>query len=93
MFRLVAATLAGSKSTVQEPAFMNVRVDDLKALPLEQRIKLVEDLWDSIAADLEKQPVSEDVKSEMRRRRDEYVKDPSTAVDWEKTRDRLGKRK
>ena len=72
---------------------MNVRVDDLKALPLKQRIKLVEDLWDSIAAELDKQPVPEDVKAEMRRRRDEYVKDPSTGVDWDVTRRRLEKPK
>jgi len=72
---------------------MNVRVDDLKALPLKQRIKLVEDLWDSIAAELGKQAVPEYVKEEMRRRRKEYVQDPSTAVDWDVTRRRLEKPK
>ena len=72
---------------------MNVRFDDLKTLPLPQRIKLVEDLWDSIAKDLERQPLPEDLKAEMRRRRDEYVKDPSTGVDWDDTRRRLEKPK
>ena len=72
---------------------MNVRVDDLKALPLSQRIKLVEDLWDSIAAELDKKPVPDDVKAEMRRRREEYVRDPSTAVDWDDVRRRLEKSK
>ena len=72
---------------------MNVRVDDLKALPLSQRIKLVEDLWDSIAAELDKMPVSDDIKAEMRRRREEYVRDPSTAVDWDDVRRRLEKPK
>ena len=72
---------------------MNVRVDDLKALPLKQRIRLVEDLWDSIAADLDKRPVPEDIKAEMRRRRQEYIQDPSTAVDWDVARRRLEKPK
>ena len=72
---------------------MNVRVDDLKSLPLSQRIKLVEDLWDSIAAELDKKPVPDDIKAEMRRRREEYVRDPSTAVDWDDVRRRLEKPK
>ena len=72
---------------------MNVRVEDLKSLPLQQRIQLVEDLWDSIAAELEKQPVSEELKAEMNRRREEYLRNPSSAVDWEEIRRRLEKRK
>jgi putative addiction module component (TIGR02574 family) len=72
---------------------MNVRLEDLAALPLQQRIKLVEDLWDSIAAELEKNPVPEDVKAEVRRRREEFVRDPSSAVDWDAVRRRLEKRK
>jgi len=35
---------------------MNVRLEDLKHLPLAQRVQLVEDLWDSIAAELESMP-------------------------------------
>jgi putative addiction module component (TIGR02574 family) len=72
---------------------MNVRLEDLAALPLQQRIKLVEDLWDSIASELEKNAVPDDIKAETRRRREEYVKDPSTAVDWDVVRKRLGKQK
>jgi len=77
----------------RESATMNVRLEDLAALPLQQRIKLVEDLWNSIAAELEKSPVSEDVKAEIRRRREEYVRDPSCAVDWDVVRRRLEKPK
>ena len=76
-----------------ESATMNVRLEDLATLPLQQRIKLVEDLWDSIAAELEKTPVPEDVKAEVRRRREEYVRDPSSAVDWDVVRRRLEKPK
>jgi len=71
---------------------MNIRVDDLKALPLDQRIRLVEDLWDSIAAELDKRPVPDDIKAEMRRRREEYVRDPASGVDWDSARRRIEKR-
>ena len=68
---------------------MNVRVEDLESLPLEQRLKLVEDLWDSIAAELDRSPLSDELKAEMRRRRADYVRDPSSAVDWDVVRLRL----
>lgn len=72
---------------------MNLRVDELKSLPLKERLKLVSHLWDSIVAELDRLPVPEDVKAEMRRRREEYVRDPSTAVDWDVVRRRLEKPK
>jgi putative addiction module component (TIGR02574 family) len=72
---------------------MNVRVDDLKMLPLRQRLQLVEDLWDSIAADLVHKPISKELQAEMNRRREEYVRDPASAVDWDVIRRRHEKKK
>ena len=40
----------------------------LHALPLDERIKLVEDLWDSIAADQEALPLTEAQKAELEKR-------------------------
>lgn len=47
----------------------------LKELPLEERIKLVEDLWDSIAADQRALRLTEDQKDELDRRLDAYEVD------------------
>lgn len=44
-------------------------------LPLEERIKLVEDLWDSIAADQHALPLTETQKAELNRRLDAYEVD------------------
>ena len=41
-------------------------------LPLEERIKLVEDLWDSIAADQQTLPLTVEQKKELDRRLDAY---------------------
>jgi putative addiction module component (TIGR02574 family) len=41
-------------------------------LPLEKRIKLVEDLWDSIAADQRKLPLTEAQRLELDSRLDEF---------------------
>ena len=72
---------------------MNVRLEDLKHLPLAERVQLVEDLWDSIAAELEAIPISDSVKVEMDRRLEEYLKDPSTAVSYEAVKRRMKDRR
>jgi len=47
-------------------------------LPVEQRIQLVEDLWDSIAADQESLPLTEEQRAELDRRLDAYEADGDT---------------
>jgi putative addiction module component (TIGR02574 family) len=47
----------------------------LRALPLEERIRLVEDLWDSIAADQDSLPLTEAQRIELDRRLDAYEAD------------------
>ncbi|TLZ47713.1 MAG: addiction module protein [Gammaproteobacteria bacterium] len=47
----------------------------LKELPLDERIKLVEDLWDSIAADRIALPLTATQRTELDRRLDAYALD------------------
>jgi putative addiction module component (TIGR02574 family) len=47
----------------------------LQLLPIDERIKLVEDLWDSIAADQSVLPLTADQKAELDRRLDAYAID------------------
>ena len=47
----------------------------LQALPLEERIKLVEDLWDSIAAEQQALPLTPAQRAELDRRLDAYATD------------------
>ncbi len=44
----------------------------LQALPLEERIRLVEDLWDSIAAEQAALALTSEQKAELDRRLDAY---------------------
>jgi len=48
---------------------INTRPQDL---PIDERIKLVEDLWDSIAADQKALPLTLEQKAELNRRLDAY---------------------
>lgn len=47
----------------------------LSQLPVDERIRLVEELWDSIASDQETLPLSQEQKSELDRRLDAYEAD------------------
>jgi putative addiction module component (TIGR02574 family) len=51
---------------------MNAKLQDL---PVEERIRIVEDLWDSIAADQKTLPLTDDQKAELDRRLDAYEVD------------------
>jgi putative addiction module component (TIGR02574 family) len=51
---------------------MNFR---FRALPLEERIRLVADLWDSIAAAEDSLPLTEEQRAELGRRLDAYGTD------------------
>lgn len=48
---------------------------NLRKLPIDERIRLVEDLWDSIAADQSALPLTPDQRAELDRRFDAYEAD------------------
>ncbi|MGH8190875.1 MAG: addiction module protein [Rhodanobacteraceae bacterium] len=50
----------------------NIMNTSLRNLPIEQRLHLVEDLWDSIAADQAALPLSTAQRAELDRRLDDY---------------------
>jgi putative addiction module component (TIGR02574 family) len=61
----------------------------LDRLSLAERILLVEELWDSIAASPEVVPLTEAHKEDLRRRLDAYRDDPKAGSPWEEVKARL----
>ena len=57
-------------------------VDDILAMPATERLRIVEAIWDSIAAEPETVPVTEAQKREIADRLAEYRRDPSIAIPW-----------
>jgi putative addiction module component (TIGR02574 family) len=53
------------------------------------RLRLVEEIWDSIAEDTETLPLTAEQRAELDRGWAEHEADPSTAVPWENVRDEL----
>jgi putative addiction module component (TIGR02574 family) len=61
-------------------------------MPVEQRILLVEDMWDSIRPQSERLPVPESHKRELDRRIEKVKHDPSALLDDRQLRKALGSR-
>ena len=69
-----------------------VPMEELLKLSVAERIQLVEDLWDSIAADADAYPLTEAQKAELDRRLADHEADPDSAIPWEEVRERLYKK-
>jgi putative addiction module component (TIGR02574 family) len=65
-----------------------IDLEQLKRLPVAERLQLVEDLWDSIAADApdEAFPVSPELAAELEQRLAEHRADPTSARPWQEIR-------
>jgi putative addiction module component (TIGR02574 family) len=66
-------------------------LNELMQLSVEDRLDLVQDLWDSIPAE-KFPPLSEEQMAELDRRLAEHERDPSRASPWEEVRARLWSR-
>lgn len=66
-----------------------IKAADYLALPVAERIRLVEDIWDSIAAFPEAVPLTEEQRQELNRRLEAYHRNPEEGVSWEEIKLRL----
>ena len=66
-------------------------LNELMQLSVEDRLYLVQDLWDSIPAE-DFPPLTEGQMAELDRRLAEHEKDPRRAAPWEEVRARLWSR-
>lgn len=75
------------------PLTLNQLEAEALELPLQERIRLAQDLWESILpaaeADPNLLPLSAEQLQELERRLAEHEHDPSTAVPWEEAGARL----
>ena len=62
---------------------MKVDLDEVMRLPVAERLRLVEALWDSIAADSTALPLTDAQRAELDRRLVEHEDHPDDVVPWE----------
>ena len=68
--------------------------DELRKLSLAERLELVEELWDSIAADCEREPfpLSDAQRADLEQRLAEADADPAGGAPWGEVRERIRQR-
>ncbi len=71
---------------------MNTLLEQSLKLPIPERIKLVEDIWDSIAAEPETVELTPEQRAEVDRRIEDYSSNPERLVPWEVAKERLRRR-
>ena len=68
---------------------MGTKTADILELSIAERIQMVEDIWDSIAAVPEAVPLSENQKEELDRRLKAYHRNPDAGSPWIEVRKRI----
>ena len=71
---------------------MNVKDGSIFDLSPPEKLQLVEDLWDDLAATPEGVPVRDWQKDELARRKANLLNNPSSGLSWEEVKRRIRRR-
>ena len=71
---------------------MSPELPPILQLSREEKLQLVEELWDSIVQEESQQPLAQWKIDELIRREEAYQKDPSTALSWDEAKASILKR-
>ena len=78
-----------SQMEITMPNMSNISVADILELPVQERIRLVELIWDSVAAVPEAVEISPEVKAEIEARLKEFEANPNAGYAWDEVKARL----
>jgi putative addiction module component (TIGR02574 family) len=67
----------------------NISIADILGLPVQERIRLVELIWDSVAAFPEAVTISPALKAELETRFAEFEANPESGYSWDQVKSRL----
>ncbi|WP_405226789.1 addiction module protein [Lentisalinibacter sediminis] len=68
---------------------MGTPLIDIEKLDTDERLELIEELWESLCANPEAIPVSEEQKKELDRRLARMEADEAAGISWETVRERI----
>ncbi len=71
---------------------MNSATSSIFDLSPSEKLQLVEDLWDDLAASPEEIPIHDWQKEELKRRKANLEKNPASGLTWEDVKRRVRKR-
>lgn len=67
----------------------NSSIAEILALPVQERINLVELIWESVAAVPQAIEVSPEIKSDLAARLVEFERDPNAGYSWDEVKEKL----
>jgi putative addiction module component (TIGR02574 family) len=67
----------------------NISIADILELPVQERIRLVELIWDSVAAVPEAVQISPELKAELQARLEEFEANLEAGYSWDQVKSRL----
>lgn len=70
---------------------MSTQLSDILQMSIAERIQLVEDIWDSIAAFPEAVPLTEAQRQELDRRLHAYAQNPDEGISWDQLKEKMRK--
>ena len=70
---------------------MSTQLSEILQMSIEERIQLVEDIWDSVAAFPEAVPMTDAQRQELDRRLEAYAQNPNDGISWDELKDKLRK--
>lgn len=68
---------------------MSTQISEILQLSVAERIQLVEDIWDSVAAFPDDVPLTDAQKKELDRRLQAYRQNPDEGISWEELKAQL----
>ncbi|MDQ3816372.1 MAG: addiction module protein [Acidobacteriota bacterium] len=70
---------------------MSTELSDILQMSVAERIQLVEDIWDSLAASPESIPVTDAQKAELDRRLQAHAQNPDEGIPWDELKEKVRK--
>ena len=74
---------------METPSMSRRPLDEILALPVPDRLRAVDEIWESIVAAPDSLPLPEAQRRELERRLKLHQEDPDAAQSWESVRSRL----
>jgi putative addiction module component (TIGR02574 family) len=66
---------------------------EILAMPVSERLQLIEDIWDSIVCETADVPVSPEQREELDKRLIDFERDPAPGETWENVKSRIIRQK
>jgi putative addiction module component (TIGR02574 family) len=67
----------------------SITLEEVLRLPIDERIRIVDAIWDSIAENPETLDLSDEQRAELDRRLEDLERNPDAGSPWSEVRDRL----